>query len=364
LFLCCVAALPARAERTLVRVTVDDSGPSTRLVLTSAGPIAYELQPVEGGLAIVFAERIKLDPGSKRFSGTILERYDLDDDRRVVLHTGPGYHSYESFELLNPFRLVLDLQGTRATEEVEAQPSETRDPRRKVIVIDPGHGGVETGATGPSGLQEKDVTLDLARRLRKELDHGSTDVVLTRDEDRLVGLDERSAIANHNRADLFLSIHLNASIRKNATGAETYYLAKSATDDEARKLAAQENVQAAAASNQSSSALDLVLWDLAQNQYLAESSQLAESIQRRLNEVAGTRDRGVRQAPFRVLMGATMPAILVEVGFISNPDEEGKLGGGDYRDQIVRALVASINEYLARVDRLSGASARGAAGAP
>jgi N-acetylmuramoyl-L-alanine amidase len=361
LFLGAAATLPARAEKTLVRVTVDDSGPSTRLVLTSAAPIAYELQPVEGGLAIVFAERIKLDPGSKRFSGAILQRYDLDDDRRVVLYTGPGYHSYESFELLNPFRLVLDLQGTRATEDVGAQPPETRDPQRKVIVIDPGHGGVETGATGPSGLQEKDVTLDLARRLRKELDHGSTDVVLTRDEDRLVGLDERSAIANHNRADLFLSIHLNASTRKNATGAETYYLAKSATDDEAGKLAAQENQ---AASRQTASAIDLVLWDLAQNQYLAESSQLAESIQRRLNEVAGTRDRGVRQAPFRVLMGATMPAILVEVGFISNADEEGKLSGGDYRDQIVRALAASINEYLARLDRLSGMSASGATGAP
>jgi N-acetylmuramoyl-L-alanine amidase len=357
--LCAAIVLPASAERAVVRVSVDTSGPTTRLVLTHAAPVTYEVLTVDDGLEIVFAERIKLDPSSKRLGDAILARYDLDDDRRLKLFTGPGYRSYESFELLNPFRLVLDLQGSRSSDDdATAQAPPTRDPRRRVVVIDPGHGGVETGATGPSGLQEKDVTLDLARRLRSELDRGSTDVVLTRDEDRLVGLDERSAIANHNRADLFLSIHLNASVRRNANGAETYYLAKSATDDEARTLAAQENDaaggRAGAGGSGASTALDLVLWDLAQNQYLAESSQLAESIQRRLNEVAGTRDRGVRQAPFRVLMGATMPAILVEVGFITSPDEEQRLHSGDYREQIVRALAAAINEYLARVDRLTG----------
>ncbi len=367
LLICAAIVLPASAERALVRVSVDTSGPTTRLVLTHAAPVTYEVRTVDDGLEIVFAERVKLDPSSKRLGDAILARYDLDDDRVLKLFTGPGYRSYESFELLNPFRLILDLQGSRSSDaDPVSQAPPTRDPRRRVVVIDPGHGGVETGATGPSGLQEKDVTLDLARRLRSELDRGSTDVVLTRDEDRLVGLDERSAIANHNRADLFLSIHLNASVRRNANGAETYYLAKSATDDEARTLAAQENDAGssgaaaggrAGAGGSASNALDLVLWDLAQNQYLAESSQLAESIQRRLNEVAGTRDRGVRQAPFRVLMGATMPAILVEVGFITSPDEEQRLRGGDYREQVVRALAAAINEYLARVDRLTGLGA-------
>ena len=346
---------PVRAERPVVRVSVDVSGPTTRLVLTHATPVAYEIRAAEGTLEIVFAEKVRLDPSGKRLGDPILARWELEDDRRLVLATGSGYRSYESFELLNPFRLILDLQGTRSDDDVTAPVPQSRDPRRKIVVIDPGHGGVETGASGPSGLQEKDVTLDLARRLKRELDRGSTDVVLTRDDDRLVGLDERSAIANHNRADLFLSIHLNASVRRNAAGAETYYLATNATDDEARTLAALENdaagarADATANGKAAASAIDLVLWDLAQNQFLAESSQLAESVQRRLNQLAGTRDRGVRQAPFRVLMGATMPAILVEVGFISSPDEEQKLRGGDYRDQIARALGSAITEYLDRL---------------
>ena len=136
-------------------------------------------------------------------------------------------------------------------------------------------------------------------------------------------------MANHNRADLFVSIHLNASRRRDAYGAETYFLSADATDDEARILAGLENRADGRPDGETPSlppdakrrGLDLVLWDLAQNQYLAESSALAEAVQRELNVLTGTRDRGVRQAPFRVLMGATMPAILVEVGFISNPDE-------------------------------------------
>ncbi|NIM01625.1 MAG: N-acetylmuramoyl-L-alanine amidase, partial [Acidobacteria bacterium] len=233
---------------------------------------------------------------------------------------------YESFELRNPFRLVLDLQSG-AVGSITAPPPAERDPTRKIVVIDPGHGGVETGATGPTGLREKEVALDLARRVQRRLQRDrNLTVVLTRDEDRLIGLDERTAIANHNRADLFLSIHLNASPRSTATGAETYFLSNDATDDDARTLAALENRAAGVSENQTNAAndrnLDLVLWDLAQNQFLAESSLLAERVQWHLNALTGTRDRGVRQAPFRVLMGAMMPAILIEAGFLSNVEEE------------------------------------------
>ncbi len=363
-------ALPASAERPLVRVSVDTNGPSTRIVLTHTTPVGYELRTVDGAIEVVFAEPVKTDPGSKRLSDPIVARFDLEDDRRLVLVTGPGYRAYESFELSNPFRLILDFQGTRSTADAVPAAPAPRDPRHKVVVLDPGHGGIEIGAVGPSGLQEKDVTLDLARRIRRELTRGSAvDVVLTRDEDRLVGLDERSGIANHNRADLFLSMHLNASGRRNAAGAETYYLATDATDDEARTLAALENDAAGvhaspAASGSPTNTIDLVLWDLAQNQYLAESSQLAESVQRGLNELAGTRDRGVRQAPFRVLMGATMPAILIEVGFISSPEEEELLRGVEHRDRIARAISGAIREYFDRVDRLTGTRVPGRARTP
>jgi len=193
--------------------------------------------------------------------------------------------------------------------------------------------------------------------------------VLTRDEDRLVGLDERTAIANHNQATLFLSIHLNASPRPKAHGAETYFLSTKATDDEARTLAALEN-DASGVSDDSVYTvegerrdLDLVLWDLAQNQYLAESSVLAENMQIHLNELTGTRDRGVRQAPFRVLMGATMPSILVEVGFISNPDEESQLRGEVYRTRVAQAMAAAVHDFLSDLERLSRPTYSGAPGA-
>jgi N-acetylmuramoyl-L-alanine amidase len=245
-------------------------------------------------------------------------------------------------------------------------PTPRRDPGKKIIVIDPGHGGIEQGAVGPTGLREKDVTLDLARRLKTSLEKNEDiSVVLTRDEDRLVGLDERTAIANHNRATLFLSIHLNASRRTTARGAETYFLSTEATDDEARTLAALENrasgvdEKSVYSGNGDSSDLDLVLWDLAQNQYLAESSVLAESMQRHLNELTGTPDRGVRQAPFRVLMGATMPAILVEAGFVSNPKEEERFKVLGYRNQVVSAMAAAVRDFLADLERLSQPAATG-----
>jgi N-acetylmuramoyl-L-alanine amidase len=233
-------------------------------------------------------------------------------------------------------------------------------PALRTIVIDPGHGGDELGARGPAGTYEKDLTLDVARRLKASIEGRlGIRVLLTRDEDRLVPLDERAAIANHNRAQLFLSIHLNASKRRGAVGAETYFLSTDSTDDEARTLAALENrasgvLEAPPAEKaEGDRSLDLILWDLAQNQYLAESARLAESVQKELNVLAGTKDRGVRQAPFRVLMGATMPAVLVEAGFITNPDEEARFKDAAYLDTVVDAIVRAVRGYLegrARLD--------------
>jgi N-acetylmuramoyl-L-alanine amidase len=212
---------------------------------------------------------------------------------------------------------------------------------------------------GPGGLQEKDVTLDLARRLQAVLQRSDAGlaVVLTRDEDRQVARDERTSIANQNRAELFVSLHLNSSVAKGASGAETYFLSAEATDDEARTLAGVENEAArrgelAAEPAASAGNLDLILWDLAQNQYLADSARLAQAVQRELNELAGTRDRGVRQAPFTVLMGATMPAILVELGFVSNPAEEARLKDDAYRNRIVEALARAVQSYRQQVAAL------------
>jgi N-acetylmuramoyl-L-alanine amidase len=350
------AFLPALAQAppVEVRISVDLSGPTTRLMVTAPRPVPWRVAAAPGGLEVVFGEPVRLDPPSQTLEDPILRGWRVAGDR-LQLQTGPGFTGQETFELRNPWRLVLDLQGRRPDGPAGTAPVAPTT----VIVLDPGHGGVETGAVGPTGLQEKEVTLDLARRLRALLqrtDPGLA-VVLTRDEDRQVARDERTAIANQNRAELFLSLHLNSSPSKAATGAETYFLSAEATDDDARTLAGLENEAArrgvpAAEPAAASGSLDLILWDLAQNQYLAESARLAEGVQRELNAVAGTRDRGVRQAPFTVLMGATMPAILVELGFLSNPAEEKRLKDAAYRDRLVEALARAVAGFRQSVAAL------------
>ena len=350
-FLLGTAALAA--DPVAVKVSTDVSGPSTRVVLTFAKKTACAATEDAGRIRVTCDAAIAPEPAQGTLDDAILKAYVSDGDRALVFATGRGYKRLDTFELKNPTRLILDLSGTRAgAAAAPAVPAKSLP----VIVLDPGHGGVEPGAIGPSGLEEKDLTLDLARRLKTLLERQGNTVVLTRDDDRVLPLDDRTAIANHNRAVLFLSIHLNSSKRKTAVGAETYFLATSATDAEARTLAGLENkayespdVQAAVTPAAAPDhGLELILWDLAQNSFLAESSRLAEAVQTELNAMTGVRDRGVRQAPFRVLMGATMPAILVEAGFISNPEEEARFKDDAYKDKIAEAIARAVLTVTAR----------------
>lgn len=217
------------------------------------------------------------------------------------------------------------------------------------IVLDPGHGGAENGAVGPAGVVEKELTLDVARRVAALLRAEGFEVTLTREGDDDVPLDTRAGIANNRKADLFVSLHANAARQAGARGAETYFLSQEATDDAARTTAALENDAAGVAAIEvaSDGDLPLILWDLAQSQYLRESSRLAETIQAHLNAALGLKDRGVRQAPFRVLVGATCPAVLVELGFLSNPDEERLLAAPEHRRRLAEALTAAIREFRA-----------------
>jgi N-acetylmuramoyl-L-alanine amidase len=347
---CIAAARALAAEAVPVKVSTDMGLTSTRVVLTFQKKTACSVTPDPGRIKVTCEAAIAADPASGSFDDAILKGFAPEGDHALTFVPGAGYARVDTFELKNPTRLVLDFSGTRASAG-KAVPPPVPAKALPVIVIDPGHGGVETGAVGPSGLQEKDLTLDLARRLKALLSRQGVTVVLTRDDDRILPLDERTAIANHNRAILFISLHLNASKRKTAVGAETYYLSTSATDAEARTLAGLENKaytppDAAAAATPAEGApdhgLELILWDLAQNSFIAESSRLAEAVQTELNTMTGVRDRGVRQAPFRVLMGATMPAILVEAGFISNPEEEARFKDDSYKDKIAEAIARAV----------------------
>jgi N-acetylmuramoyl-L-alanine amidase len=218
------------------------------------------------------------------------------------------------------------------------------------IVIDPGHGGIENGAKGKFGAAEKDITLAISLKLKAIIERNfSFRVVLTRDKDIDKSLEDRAAIANNNKAYLFISIHANSSYRNNARGSETYFLSLNATDEEARRLAYLENNEPDLEGQISSEEKDdikMILWNMAQTAYLKQSSQLAESIQVQLNSLLKTRNRGIKQAPFKVLTGVACPAVLVEVAFLSNPEEEEQLGTEDFQNNVALAIYNGLNNFI------------------
>lgn len=274
--------------------------------------------------------------------------------------------SYDQFTLTNPPQLVIDItlteeelqrreQASREdeTEKKESQASQppfqsSRD--KKVIIIDPGHGGLETGAKGKFGTEEKNITLAIGLKLKSIIERNlAAQVVLTRDKDIDFSLDSRAAIANNNRADVFVSIHTNSSYRKDARGSETFFLSRNATDEEARRLAYLENNSAEVESgivDDNKNEIQMILWDMAQAAYLKQSSQLAEFIQKELNVLLGTENRGIKQAPFKVLTGVACPAVLVEVAFISNTEEERRLGNVEFQSNVAQAIYRGLVNFL------------------
>jgi N-acetylmuramoyl-L-alanine amidase len=214
------------------------------------------------------------------------------------------------------------------------------------VVIDPGHGGHDAGSTGATGLVEKDVTLDIAKRLAALLETSmGSEVVLTRKDDVYISPEQRTAIANQNHADLFISIHANSSTLRSATGVETYYL-NFTSSQEALEVAAREN----ASSQRSVADLGDLIKKIALKDKIDESREFAAKVQQSLysgSVRAGnrTRDRGVRKAPFIVLIGAEMPCVLTEIGFLSNPKEEALLRKPEYRQKIAEALYRGVSQY-------------------
>ncbi len=215
------------------------------------------------------------------------------------------------------------------------------------IVVDPGHGGHDSGALGPNGVMEKDVVLAIGLKLRDLLkEELGLDVVMTRSTDVFIPLEERTAIANKVNADLFVSVHANAALSRSASGIETYYLNLAKTE-KAAQLAAKEN----GTTLEKVSVLQAILFDLMANYKLNDSAHLADEVQRSLHgrirgSYADVRNLGVKQGPFYVLVGATMPSILVETAFVSNPQEEARLTDPAYQDQTAEGIMEGIRGYI------------------
>ncbi len=344
-----------------IKVSTYVTGDTVRVVLESSEKVPFQVNQEKDRVTVAIPRDVidvSLQP--ERLTGGIVDLVQFLGGREnlFAINLGRRFQNLKAHEEEQPRRLVLEFEaaplGPAAAASPGAAPSAVPPVSARgagepgavrTVVIDPGHGGEEVGAQGPGGALEKDVTLAIARKLRSAVSNTlGLQAFLTRDKDQEVPLDDRAAFANNYKADLFVSIHANASRAAGAKGSEVYFLSYQATDDESRRIAALEG-GATPASAAPGSDVALILWDMAQAEHLEESSALASRIQEEMAQVTGSEGRGVKQAPFRVLVGANMPAVLVEVAFISNSEEEKLLTSDAYQSKIASALARGIARY-------------------
>ncbi len=265
---------------------------------------------------------------------------------RVVLDL-QQFGKFYTFTLEDPYRLVIDIyiqKGVVIREKKKAGGKFT-------VVIDPGHGGKDPGAIGPRGLKEKDVVLNVGKKLGKILkEEYGIKVIYTRKKDVFIPLNERTEIANSNKANLFISIHVNANRLRRLNGIETYIL-NWTNDKEAMRVAARENAISFKKMQKVQDELQMILQDLARDNKRDESVMLARSVQDSLISTLKKKHRritdlGVKQALFYVLIGAEMPSILIEVSFISNREEEKRLSKNSYKNKIAEAIAKGVMSYI------------------
>ena len=270
----------------------------------------------------------------------------------TVVSKAPAENDIESSPVASDSSSDLGTREARPTASGDRSLIRALGLKIGKIVIDPGHGGHDTGTIGPDGLEEKDLVLDVGRRLGKLLETRlGAEVVYTRKDDTFIPLETRTAIANQARADLFVSIHANSSHDPDARGVETYYL-NFTSSPEALEVAAREN----AVSEKSIYELQDLVKKIALKEKIEESREFAGDVQESLHsglaaKSPGIRDRGVKKAPFIVLIGANMPSILAEISFVSNPTDEHRLATSEYRQRIAESLYRGIAKY---VNGLSG----------
>lgn len=364
------------------------SGPEyTRIVFDLSAPVSAQPHLLKGNNPRIYFDLLYTDLSSQLqqnvpiLNGLVkrVRTSRFDEKRtRVVLDLN-RVTKYKFINLKNPYRFVVDVYGSAtkaaASPEIRAAdddsiagilnhvpesqavlhvPQQRKTQGIRLIVVDAGHGGRDPGAIGPDKVFEKDVTLDMANALAKRLRQSlGVKVLLTRSDDRYIALRERTAYANRVGADLFISLHANASPKGRAYGLETYFLNLS-KNNQAAEVAAREN----GTSLQDVSNLEAILFDLMANAKINESSRLAAEVQQAL--VAGLRphysrikDLGVRQGPFHVLLGATMPSVLVETAFISNRREEKRLASRAYQKRVADAIVKGVKNYAATIDQVA-----------
>ncbi len=323
---------------------------STRIVIDLLRPLSYKARKKLPDQVIIDVYGGECNPGELSLEINDdrvknMQAFQLPNATQIVVRLIQDL-PYKDFTLKNPNRIVLDINPpTKAHYKITT------------IVIDPGHGGKDPGAIGRGGTREKDVVLTIAKELKRLLSERlGIRVVLTRTGDYFVPLRERTARANNERADLFISIHANAALgRARGGGFETYFHSLALTE-EAKAVARRENavIRLEKGSRRAMSQAEFILWDMAHNTYLNESSELAILAQEGLDKKLKIRNRKVDQAHFYVLSGADMPSILVEVAFISNPREENMLRNPDFQKRVAEGLYNAIALYKRNFERSMG----------
>lgn len=354
----------AAGRRVLERVHHTSAEGYTRVVITLSGETRHRLFTLPADPASQRPPRIVIDfsaaglgpraPRSLPIHSGLLKQVrtgQFDPTTvRVVLDV-ERLDEHRTFALYAPYRLVIDIRGR--------QPTAAAAPQRLTIMLDPGHGGKDPGALGRGGAREKDVVLSLTRRLARKLRARlAVDVLFTRASDTFIPLEERTARANAAGADLFISVHANASKNSKTRGIETYYL-NNTNDRASRRLASFENgFQQAAADLQIKADLSNILSDLIQSGKEEESIALARHLQNALVAQArkknpGVRNIGVKKGPFYVLVGAHMPCVLVEAGFLTNKTERRLLLSRAYQEDLAEGLYRGIVQFLRKQQEIS-----------
>jgi len=365
----------------------------TRIVIHLTRGVAFETFTVPADEQAGRSERLVVDlnntciakglPYRMEVKNGLLEDIRISQNKKDMVRMVVDLSAkttYKAFPMENPARIILDVNtkasggnNTAVTEKrgskgkvarydsgikrvrkgapsqvADDMPSIARQLSLKVsrIVIDPGHGGKDPGAIGPDGRKEKDITLEVSKLLAKRLQAEGLEVFLTREKDRFIPLEERTAFANKHKADLFVSVHVNAHADEAIRGVETYIL-NLTSDASAIQVAAREN----ATTSKSLSDLQFIINDLMLTSKINESSRFATSTQKSIIsslEKSGhvCKNLGVKQAPFYVLMGAQMPSILVEIGFITNTAECALIQDREYQNSIIEGIRSGINSYI------------------
>lgn len=353
----------------------------TRVALYVSEPVKFERHDLPAEPGIRDTDRIYIDLKNcmvepKMEGGSIIQdpflhrlrvaQYD-PTQVRVALDV-KDMKSYQIFSLADPYRVIIDVRGKKAEPGAAEKPQTVTVPKGSqtstlarqlglrvgVIVLDPGHGGKDTGAISANGVYEKDIVLQIAKKLKKRLEATTgCRVVLTRSTDRFLSLEERTAIANANKADLFVSLHTNAHDDQNLYGTETYFLNLS-KDKESARVAAMEN----ATSTRKISDLEHILKDIMLNTKINESAQLAKSVQQKMitdlsRKYDGIKDLGVKQAPFYVLLGAEMPSVLIETAFLSNRKDEQRLRDGNFQETLAAGISQGVESYIQQMKKFA-----------